>query len=145
MVGASGNELTVLHVGTLLVYFKTCPSLPESIFTQFEPFQYCICPAAVPSGLFLQDTQPVAVLYSRVLVVVLKITKPSAAVGVKTSRWVVVILGGKNPLVVELTSKIAEELAILPSVLIPTDCAVAKMEVKIDSKTSSFFKVVVLL
>jgi hypothetical protein len=114
----------------------------KAIFTQFEPFHYCICPAAVPSGLFLQDTQPGEVLYSRLLEVVLKITKPSAAVGVKTSRWVVVILGGKNPFVVELTSSIAEGSAVLPSALIPTDCAIEANVVKIANKTSSFFKVV---
>jgi hypothetical protein len=96
---------------------------------------------AVPSGLFLQDTQPDAVLHSRVLVVVLNITKPKAAVGASTSRWVVVIRGGKNPFEVELTSKIADASGVLPSVLIPTDCAVAAMEVKIANKTSSFFMI----
>jgi hypothetical protein len=145
MVGAFGTELIVLQVGTLLVYFKTWPLLPVVIFIQFEPFQYCICPVAVPSGLLLQDTQPDEVLYSRLLVVVLKTTKPTAAVGVKTSRWVVVILGGKNPLLVELTSKIAEELAVLPSALIPTDCAVEANVVKITNKTSNFFKVIIFI
>jgi hypothetical protein len=145
IVGGSGTVLTVLQVGTLLLYFKTWPLLPVVIFTQFEPFQYCICPAADPSGLFLQDTQPVAELYSRLLVVVLNITKPTAAVGVKTSRWVVVILGGKNPLVVELTSKMAEELAVLPSVLIPTDCAEVANVVKIASKIKIFFMIVCIV
>ena len=40
---------------------------------------------------------------------------------------------------VELTSNIAEAFAELPSALIPTDCAVATMEVKIASKISIFF------
>jgi hypothetical protein len=95
--------------------------------------------------LFLQDTQPVVELYSRLLVVVLKITKPTAAVGVKTSRWVVVIRGGKNPFVVDFTSNIAEVSAVLPSVLIPTDCAETTMVVKIASKIISFFMMVCLV
>jgi len=53
-----------------------------------------------------------------------------------------VILGGRKPLVVDFTSSIAEEFAVLPSVLITTDCAEAKMEVKIANKTSSFFIIV---
>jgi hypothetical protein len=77
-------------------------------------------------------------LISKPLVVVLKITKPVAA-DAMASLCVVVILGGKNPLVVELTSSIAEALAVLPSALIRTDCAVAATVVKIVSKINSFF------
>ena len=54
-------------------------------------------------------------------------------------RWDDVILGNKNPFVVELTSSIAEEFAALPSVLIPTDCAVVANVVKIANKINSFF------
>jgi hypothetical protein len=90
------------------------------------------------SLLALSEIQPVLDLISKPLVVVLNSTKPVAGDAIR-SRSVVVILGGKNPLVVELTSSIAVVFAVLPSVLIPTDCAVAAMEVKIASKINSFF------
>jgi hypothetical protein len=83
-------------------------------------------------------TQPVLDLYSKLLVVVLNITNPVAAETI-ASLSVVVIRGGKNPFVVELTSNSAEACAVLPSVLIPTDCAVAANVVKIASKINSFF------
>ena len=53
-----------------------------------------------------------------------------------------VILGGKNPLVVDFKSNIAEAFAVLPSALIPTDCAVEANVVKIASKISIFFMMV---
>jgi hypothetical protein len=83
-------------------------------------------------------TQPVLDLYSKLLVVVLNITNPVAGETI-ASRWVVVIRGGKNPLAVELTSNSAEACAVLPSALIPTDCAVVANVVKIANKIISFF------
>jgi hypothetical protein len=91
------------------------------------------------SLLVLSKIQPVLDLISKPLLVVLNSTKPVAGDAIR-SRSVVVILGGKNPLVVELISNIAEAFAVLPSALIPTDCAVAANAVKIASKINSFFK-----
>jgi hypothetical protein len=86
----------------------------------------------------VSEVHPVLDLNSKPLVVVLKMTKPVAGVPM-AFRSVVVILGGKNPFVVELTSSIAEASAVLPSALIPTDCAIVANVVKIASKISSFF------
>jgi hypothetical protein len=72
---------------------------------------------------------------------VLNSTKPVAG-DAMAFRSEVVIRGGKSPLVVELTSSIAEALAVLPSALIPTDCAVVANVVKIANKINSFFMMV---
>jgi len=68
----------------------------------------------------VREVHPVLDLNSKPLVVVLKITRPVAGVPM-AFRSVVVILGGKNPFVVDFKSNIAVALAALPSALIPTD------------------------
>ena len=92
---------------------------------------------AVVEGV-VSEVHPVLDLTSKPFVVVLNSTNPVAGDAIR-SRSVVVIRGGKSPLVVELTSNMAEAFAALPSVLIPTDCAVVANVVKIASKISIFF------
>ena len=60
-------------------------------------------------------------LYSKLFVVVLKITNPDAGVVIE-SRWDVVIRGGKNPFVVEVTSNCADGFMSAVDTPIPT-CA----------------------
>ena len=86
----------------------------------------------------VSEVHPVLDLNSKPLVVVLKITKPVVGVPI-AFRSVVVILGGKNPFVVELTSSIAEASAEPPLLLIATPCAIAATVVKMASKINSFF------
>jgi hypothetical protein len=80
-------------------------------------------------------TQAEEVLISKPLVVVLKITNPVAGLAI-ASRSVVVIRGGKNPWVVELTSSLAEAAGLL--VPIPTCENAFKLHTLI-SKTSTDF------
>ena len=59
------------HTGSPFSMVSICPSSPNVILYQLLPSQYCISPALVPSGLLIKDTQPDAILYSKVLAVVL--------------------------------------------------------------------------
>jgi hypothetical protein len=65
-----------------------------------------------------RETQAELFLISKLLVVVLKITKPVAGLLIR-SLSLVVILGGKKPLLVLLTSNCADAAGVVP---IPTLC-----------------------
>ena len=75
--------------------------------------------SAVFGVVVVSDTQPVLDLYSKLFVVVLKITNPDAGVVIE-SRWDVVIRGGKNPFEVELTSNCADGFISAVDIPIPT-------------------------
>ena len=75
--------------------------------------------SAVFGVVVLRDTHSVLDLYSKLFVVVLNITNPVAGVLI-ASRSVVVIRGGKNPFVVEVTSNCAEGCMLAVETPIPT-------------------------
>ena len=56
-----------------------------------------------------------------------QISNPVAGLTI-ASRSSMVIRGGKNPFVVDFKSKTAEATAVVPSLFIATDCAVAMIE-----------------
>jgi hypothetical protein len=90
-----------------------------------------------------RETHPELFLVSRLFVVVLNITKPVAGVTIKL-RSAVVILGGKKPLVVLLTSSCADAAGVV--VPIPTLCAMlAIVMAKKTNMANALFMIVCLL
>ena len=65
------------------------------------------------------NTQPVLDLYSKLFVVVLNITNPDAGETI-AFRWVVVMRGGKNPFVVDVTSNCADGFILAVDTPMPT-------------------------
>jgi hypothetical protein len=76
-------------------------------------------------------------LYSKLFVVVLNITRPAAGLLI-ASRSVVVIRGGKNPLVVEVTSNCDDGFMLAVDTPIPT-WAEEFIAMRIVTRYNNFF------